>query len=176
MSTAQISSVQVEGNVEKSLGFSNESVADSGSHKTVVAVQLEPGTECSKNIANITSIRGMVAEIHGPVTLEKLSIKVFASEAGDGVGFVMTRTGGSVSAKNFMTKQNARKMIFTSFNVGTMLEYDVPVPAGLAKQISPVSGTFPGLDLFVKSFGKAEIVIFFQLGIHGDRYVVSEGF
>jgi hypothetical protein len=176
MSTAQISSVQVEGNVERSLGFSSERAADSGSHRTIVAVPLAAGTEVSKTLASITSIQSLIAEIHGPVTVEKIMIKVSGRKSGDGVGFVLSRTGGAITEKNFLLKLNARKMTFTSYNVGTMLEYDVPIPSGLARQISPVSGQFPGLDLFVKSYGEADIVVFFELGIHGDRFVTSAGF
>jgi len=176
MSTAQISSVQVEGNVEKSMGFSREMAADSGSRRTIVAVPLSEGAMVSRTVASITAIGGIIAEIHGPVTLEKLSITCHGSKAGDGVGFVLTRTGGATTDANYLLKPNARKMIYTDFNAGTMLEYDVPIPAGLAKQLSPVSGQFPGLDFFIKSYGAAIVVVFFELGIHGDRFVACEGF
>jgi len=176
MAQAQVSSVQVEGGIERSLGYSGETSADSGSRKTMVSVPLAAGTEVSKTIAAITAIQSIIAEIHGPVTIENMKVKVIGMKAGDGVGFVLTRTGGSISEKNFWQKPNARKTVYTSFNAGATMEYDVPIPAGLAKQLSPVSGQFPGLDFYIKSYGEAEITVFFELGIHGDRFVTSAGF
>jgi len=176
MNTAKISDSQVENKIEGSLGRSNERSADAGSHRTIVSVPLPEGTEVSKSIPNITAIKSLVAEIYGPVTLEKMWIKFFPISEGDGVGFVLTRTGGSISKTNYMQKLNAKRHSATAMNAGVLMEFEVPIPAGLAKQISPISGDFPGLELFIKSYGSPDIVVFFELGIHGDRMVHSAGF
>lgn len=168
--------VEETAKIENVLGTSSERAAVVAQSRVFVIVSLPAGTSVCKSIAAISSVQQVISEIHGPVSLNKVIVKFIANKSGDGVGYVLTKTGSTVSEKDFLCKMNARKILATSYNLGELREFEVPVPAGLASQLSPVSGQFPGLVMFIKNYGSAEVFVTFELNLQGDRFVEGSDF
>jgi hypothetical protein len=167
---------EVTPKLEGVLGVSDEVIKKVPSSRVFVVVPLTQGASVVKSVASVNAIQNVISEIHGPVSLTRIMVKFIASKAGDGVGYVLTKTGSAVNEKNFLMKMNARKILATSYNLGELREFEVAVPAGLANQLSPVSGLFPGLEIFIKSYGQAEVHVTFELELQGDRFVEASDF
>nr|QDH89209.1 MAG: hypothetical protein H1Rhizo26FD35_000001 [Riboviria sp.] len=164
-------------NVSKDLGVSHESAAPGAqSFISIVAVPAARDTMVAKDVSAISAISNELAAIQGSVLLDKIEIHYKGNDDGDSLEFVMYKSGGSVTSTNFFLKPNAVAHRSTKFNMGMVHKFEVPVPLGLAAQISPASGEYPAVAFYLRVTGDPYCSVFFHLRCNGYRLVEGAGF
>jgi len=159
---------------ESALGVTDEVAKETpGNHKTLVTASAKDGTSVSQSLTSLTAISGVVAQIHGAVTIDNVTIRWVPFDSGCQLNFVLFKTGGTVTSKDFFTKPNAVCIVSNQFNCGQMQTIRPGIPEGLARQISPASGVYPGVSFYLEVKGKAQTAVDFELGVHGPRFIVT---
>lgn len=159
------------------LGVASEVVAQAGDKSRVLVVINGKSSEnVCKPVAELGKIPSIIAEIQGAVKIVKADLRWMPCEVGAMIAIVFAKTGSNVTSTNYMSKPNVFVSIGASMNIGNMFKTPLVIPQGLAAQISPVSGQYPGAELFAYSSGKAVWAVDIELECDGMRLVACEGF
>jgi hypothetical protein len=165
----------VQSSSDAPLGASSERISQAKTHETIVPVKL-PTTFVSKDLDSVRAISNVCDQIHGPVSLKRLVVKVKFMEEDANLDFVLYRTGATKSEDEIAFMPNVEGLCATKLTLGKWTTWEASVPDGLANQISPVSGEFPGLAIAVSVSGKMKGAFYFYLEIGGTRLLPPSSF
>lgn len=159
------------------VGVTDESVknADEVSGVTVV-IGGDKDVEVCKAIDQIPEIKKLITQVHGAVSIESITVRWQPIAAKAQIAFLLTKTGSATTKSTYMQKPNAGGAVATSYNCGEWRTFKLVIPDGLAKQLSPVSGVYPGMEMFLYATGEAVWAVDFEIMCHGRRFIYGEGF
>nr|AQM49928.1 hypothetical protein [Agaricus bisporus virus 5] len=144
-------------------------------YDTIVSIPVEAGKQACKSFSSITAVASIGNTVHGPVSLKKLVVKYTPDAEKQGVDVLLTNASATITSMNFKSRPNYISKRSNPRNYGDTVEFEIPVPTGLAGQIFPDSGLFPALKIFINAV-ETEVNLYIYLECHGDRFTYASGF
>jgi len=159
-------------------GVGRENVLGDDSNLTIVSIPVTLNTSVCKPTSTITSIATVISQTQGPVLLEKVVVRWSPKAAGESLAFVLGMANMSVDDdEDVMALPNGFMTTTGAAGPFPSESFDVPVPGGLALQLSPVSGDFPSTAFYIKATGtKAITSVHFYLRKKGRTFIKGAGF
>lgn len=162
---------------EQALGNQTESLASAtGGGSVLVSIPVSDDIEVSKSLDQISAVASVCKSINGPVSVESILVRWQPLAENCIIDGVIFKTGTSKDQATFFGVENAFSAMSTKFDYGKPYPFRPTVPTGLASQISPPSGSYPGVSMYLKVKGKCRCNVFIRLVYEGQMIIVGEGF